>query len=169
MNTFNYRTINLLLVIIMVAASIFAIGFLQKYLMLEPCPLCIFQRIGLWIMGAFALLAVLFNPKNFIARLLLWLGSLAGTLWGGGVAARHTWLHYVPSAEPPACGPGLEYWVQTLPLSDVLTTVLTANGDCSVIDWTFMGLSIPAQTLILFVVIFVIQLILLKKIINKQP
>ncbi|MFB6348526.1 disulfide bond formation protein B [Moraxella marmotae] len=168
MSKLTYRTLNWLLTLIMIVASIFAIGYLQNHLLLDPCPLCIFQRIGLWIMGLFALIAALINPKNTAVRLLLWLCGMAGTLWGMGVAARHTWIHYVPSAEPPACGPGLEYWVQTMPMGDVLTTVLTANGDCAMIDWTLFGLSIPAQTLILFVVIFVIQLFVLQKIRQKH-
>lgn len=165
---FTYRTLNILLALVMVIASAFAIGYLQNHLLLEPCPLCIFQRIGLWAMGLFALLAALFNPKSKAMRGLLWLGGMAGTLWGLGVAARHTWMHYIPYADAPACGPGLAYWVQTMPLSDVLTTVLTAHGDCTVIDWTFAGLSIAAQTLILFVGIAIVQLIILKKILKQH-
>ncbi|WP_049238015.1 disulfide bond formation protein B [Moraxella canis] len=168
MNTLSYRLLNLILSLMMMVGSVYAIGYLQNHLMLDPCPLCIFQRIGLWVMGLFALLAAIINPRQKAVRLILWLGSMAGTLWGLGVAARHTWIHYVPSAEPPACGPGLEYWVQTMPMSEVLTTVLRGNGDCGLIDWTFMGLSIPAQALILFTVIALIQLVILKKILNNH-
>ena len=90
----NYRTLNIILSLIMVAGSVYAIGYLQNYLMLDPCPLCIFQRIGLWIMGIFALLAAIINPRQKLVRLILWVGSMVGTLWGFGVAARHTWIHY---------------------------------------------------------------------------
>lgn len=164
----NYRTLNIILSLIMVAGSVYAIGYLQNYLMLDPCPLCIFQRIGLWIMGIFALLAAIINPRQKLVRLILWVGSMVGTLWGFGVAARHTWIHYAPSAQPPACGPGLEYWVQTMPMSEVLTTVLTGNGDCGMIDWTLMGLSIPAQAMILFIIVALIQMIILKKILSNN-
>ncbi len=164
----SYRTWHALLVLITLAASIFVIAFLQHYLHLDPCPLCIFQRIGLWVMGFFALMVALFNPKGTAMRVLLWLGGMAGTLWGLGVAARHTYMLYFPSAEPAQCGPGLNYWVETMPLRDVLRQVLTGNGDCSVIDWTLFGLSIPAQSLILFTVILLIQLLMLSKIIKKS-
>lgn len=62
-NAMTYRQINTLLVAICVIGSVFAVGYLQNTLGLDPCPLCIFQRIGLWVMGAFALLGLIFNPK----------------------------------------------------------------------------------------------------------
>lgn len=164
----TYRAINALLVLLAMTATAIAIGYLQLTVGLEPCPLCIFQRIGLWAMGVFALLSLVFNPKSKAVRLLLWLGSMAGSLWGLGVAARHTWLHYSPSAVP-TCGPGLGYWVETLPMSEVLTVVLAGNGDCAFIDWTLLGLSIPAWTMVLFMVIVGVLLKLLAKIIKNEP
>ncbi|UXZ05742.1 disulfide bond formation protein B [Moraxella nasicaprae] len=164
----TYRLLNGLLVLIAAAASLFAIGYLQLRLGLDPCPLCIFQRIGLWSMAVFALLASLINPQGKILRALFWLGSVAGTLWGLGVALRHTWLHYSPSAVP-SCGAGLGYWVDTLPMAEVISIVLAGNGDCSMIDWSFLGLSIPAWTAVLFLVILGIQFVILTKIIKKLP
>ncbi|MDO4894828.1 disulfide bond formation protein B [Moraxella sp.] len=163
----TYRALNALLVLLGVTATIFAIGYLQLHLGLDPCPLCIFQRIGLWAMSIFALLATLINPKSRMTRLPLWLGGLAGTLWGLGVALRHTWLHYSPSAVP-SCGAGLGYWVETLPMREVLTVVLAGNGDCSMIDWSLLGLSIPAWTAVLFLVILFIQMIILNKILKRS-
>lgn len=163
----TYRALNTLLVLLGVTATIFAIGYLQLHLGLDPCPLCIFQRIGLWAMSIFALLATLINPKNRMTRLPLWLGGLTGTLWGLGVALRHTWLHYSPSAVP-SCGAGLGYWVETLPMREVLTVVLAGNGDCSMIDWSFLGLSIPAWTAVLFLLILFIQMIILNKILKRS-
>lgn len=164
----TYRKLNALLLAICVAGSIFAIGYLQNTLGLEPCPLCIFQRIGLWVMGDFALLGLIFNPKGKAPRLVLWAGSLLGTLWGAGVAARHVWLQHLPPDQVPACGPGLNYWVETLPIMQVFEQVLKGSGECAEIDWTFLGLSIPMQTLILFVVIGAILLVQLSKIIKNR-
>lgn len=163
----SYRSLNALLVFLMVSATAIAIGYLQLQLKLEPCPLCIFQRIGLWTMGIFALIATVINAKNKAVRLLLWLGSTLGALWGFGVAVRHTWLHYAPSSTP-SCGPGLSYWVDTLPMSEVLSVVLAGNGDCALIDWTLFGLSIPAWTAVLFAVILFIEVVILKKILQKS-
>lgn len=164
----TYRQINALLVFICVSGSLFAIGYLQNTLGLDPCPLCIFQRIGLWVMGVFAFLGVVFNPKKIGVRLLFWLGSALGTLWGMGVAARHVWLQHLPAEQVPACGPGLNYWVDTLPIMQVFQEVLKGSGECALIDWTLLGLSIPMQTLILFVMILVILLVQLSKIIKRH-
>ncbi|MDO4441061.1 MAG: disulfide bond formation protein B [Moraxella sp.] len=164
----TYRQLNALLLAICVVGSIFAIGYLQNTLGLEPCPLCIFQRIGLWVMGGFALIGLIFNPKGKAPRLVLWLGSLLGTLWGAGVAARHVWLQHLPPDQVPACGPGLNYWVETLPIMQVFEEVLKGSGECAEVDWTFLGLSIPMQTFILFVVIGLILLMQLSKIVKNR-
>lgn len=164
----TYRQLNAFLVLMTVVASLFAILFLQKYLELEPCPLCIFQRIGLWAMGVFALLATVINPKKAIARLGLWLGAMTGVLWGGAVAARHVWLQNLPPDQVPACGPGLNYWVETLPIMQVFEEVLKGSGECAVIDWTLLGFSIPEMTLALFVFLLAVLLVVLKKIIKKE-
>lgn len=164
----TYRQTNLLLVLICLIGSIFAIGYLEHTLGLEPCPLCIFQRIGLWAMGLFALIALIINPKGLIRRLVLWLGALIGTLWGGSVAMRHVWLQHLPPDQVPACGPGLNYWVETLPIMQVFKQVLKGSGECAAIDWTLLGLSIPMQTLILFIFILLVLLVQLLQIIKHQ-
>lgn len=168
MKYLTYRNINLFLVAMTIIASVFAIVFLQNYLELEPCPLCIFQRIGLWTMGAFALLATLINPKKRPLRLGLWFGSALGTLWGLGVAARHVWLTYLPPDKVPACGPGLEYWVETLPVMQVFKEVLTGAGECAVVDWTLLGFSLPELTLALFVFLAGVLGVLFKHIIWQK-
>ena len=168
MKYLTYRNINLFLVAMTIIASVFAIVFLQNYLELEPCPLCIFQRIGLWAMGAFALLATLINPKKRPLRLVLWFGSALGTLWGLGVAARHVWLTYLPPDKVPACGPGLEYWVETLPVMQVFKEVLTGAGECAVVDWTLLGFSLPELTLALFVFLAGVLGVLFKHIIQPK-
>lgn len=168
MKYLTYRNINLFLVAMTIIASVFAIVFLQNYLELEPCPLCIFQRIGLWTMGTFALLATLINPKKRPLRLVLWFGSALGTLWGLGVAARHVWLTYLPPDKVPACGPGLEYWVETLPVMQVFKEVLTGAGECAVVDWTLLGFSLPELTLALFVFLAGVLGVLFKHIIQQK-
>ena len=162
----TYRNLQVFLVIMAVIGMSFALFFLQRYMGFSPCPLCIFQRIGLMIMGGFALIAAIFDPKSKIVRLLLWLGSLAGIGWAAVVAGRHVWLQHLPADQVPSCGPGLDYWLGTLPMQQVLKEVFAGSGECASIEWTFMGLSIPEQSLILFSVLILVHLLILWRIVR---
>lgn len=162
----TYRYLQVFLVMMTVIGMSFALFFLQRYMGFSPCPLCILQRIGLMIMGGFALIAAFFNPKSKAIRLLLWLGSLAGIGWAAGIAGRHVWLQHLPADQVPSCGPGLDYWLDTLPMQQVLNEILSGSGECATIDWTFMGLSIPEQSLIFFSALIVVHLVILWRIIR---
>lgn len=163
----SYRGLNIFLVIMSVVAMAFALIFLQRMMGFSPCPLCIFQRIGLMVMGVFALLAALINPNKTVGRLLLWLGSFLGILWSTGVAARHVWIQHLPADQVPSCGPGLDYWLDALPMQEVVNQVLTGSGECALVEWRFLGLSIPEQSLILFVILLLVHALLLLRIFKK--
>lgn len=150
------RLLNCTLFALAVAGMAFAL-LLQYVVHLDPCPLCIFQRIGLIVMGLFALLNALIHPKKLVAKLGLWLISLLGIVWSTGVAARHVWLTYLPADEVPACGPGLNYWVETLPILQVFREVLKGSGECAVIDWTLLGFSLPELSLGFFVLLLALH------------
>lgn len=162
----TYRNLQVFLLIMTVIGMSFALFFLQRYMGFSPCPLCIFQRIGLMIMGGFALIAALFNPKSIAVRLILWLGSLAGIGWAAVVAGRHVWLQHLPADQVPSCGPGLDYWLDTLPMQQVLKEVFAGSGECASVAWRFMGLSIPEQSLILFSILIVVHLLILWRIVR---
>lgn len=162
----TYRNLQVFLVIMAIIGMSFALFYLQRHLGLSPCPLCIFQRVGLIVMGGFALISALFNPKSKVLRLLLWLGSLVGIGWATAVAARHVWLQHLPADQVPSCGPGLNYWLDTLPILQVFKEVFAGSGECASVDWTFMGLSIPEQSLILFSVLLIVHVLILLRIVK---
>jgi len=162
----TYRNLQVLLVLMAVIGMSFALLFLQRHLGLTPCPLCIFQRIGLMVMGGFALFAAVINPKPMLIKLLLWLGSLAGIGWAAVVAGRHVWLQHLPADQVPSCGPGLDYWLDTLPMQQVLKEVFAGSGECASIDWQFLGLSIPEQSLIFFSLLLLIHVLILWRIVR---
>jgi len=163
----TYRNLQVFLVIMAIIGMSFALFYLQRHLGLSPCPLCIFQRVGLIVMGGFALISALFNPKSKVIRLLLWLGSLVGIGWATAVAARHVWLQHLPADQVPSCGPGLNYWLDTLPILQVFEEVFAGSGECASVDWTFMGLSIPEQSLILFSVLLIVHVLILIRIVKS--
>lgn len=145
------RSINVVALILCVALLGYAY-YSQFYLGLEPCPLCIFQRIGVIVLAALFLLAILHQPAGWGARVYAALIGLTA-LAGAGIAARHVWLQHLPPGQVPECGPGLGYMLQVFPLSETLRMVFTGSGECANVDWAFLGLSMPAWVLIWFVVL----------------
>ena len=142
------------------AASVIAMAFamfLQHVLELEPCPLCITQRAFVILTGFFALIAALHNPQGWGRRGYALLCLLAAAT-GGGVAARHVWLQHLPEELAPACGPSLEYMLETLPFSETFALVMMGDGNCAETVWTLLGFSIPEQTLALFTVLSAVSL-----------
>ncbi len=138
-------------------AMAFAYFFLQQKLGLAPCPLCMTQRVFIVGCGVFALLAAIHNPRGWGLRVYGVLCTLFAVI-GGAVAGRHVWLQHLPPDQVPACGPSLEYMLQTLPFSETLEIVLMGDGNCAETVWTFLGLSIPEQTLLVFIVAALISL-----------
>ena len=121
--------------------------YAEHVLFLDPCPLCVFQRLAVIALGVVFLAATLHNPSG---RGRIGYGSLVGltALAGAGVAGWHVRVQNLPPSEVPACGPGLDYMLETLPLSEVLAKVFTGSGECADVVWQFLGLSMPAWVLI---------------------
>lgn len=153
----SYRKVSLALFLLSVAGILFAL-YLQHYQQLDPCPLCIFQRVGLMGMGLVSLVAFIHGPKKRVGRVIYALLSLIGIGWSTAVAARHVWLQHLPPEDVPACGPGLDYWMDTFPMQDVIKKVLHGSGECAVIDWTFLGQSLPTWSLAFFSGLLLINL-----------
>ena len=153
----SYRLLSGVLFLASVIGMTFAL-YLEHVQGLAPCPLCVFQRVGLIALGLVSLIAFVHNPKsNVVKRIYALLGSI-GILWSVGVTARHVWLQNLPPDQVPSCGPGLDYLVDALPMKAVLQQVLSGSGECAVIDWTFLGQSLPVWSLFFFSVLAVISL-----------
>jgi disulfide bond formation protein DsbB len=151
------RAVFIGLVLLAVISMLFARVYLQGFLGLDACPLCMTQRFFVVLWGAIALLAALHNPPHWGRRVYATLCGLAA--WGGAaIAARHVWLQHLPEDQVPACGPSLDYMLENLPLGDTMSIVLAGDGNCAEIDWSFAGFSIPEQTLIVFCTVLLICL-----------
>ena len=75
------------------------------------------------------------------------------THWGILVAGNHVRLQHLPPDQVPACGPGLDYMLEAMPITGVIRKVMTGSGECAAVDWTFLGLAMPAWSLICFLVL----------------
>jgi protein dithiol:quinone oxidoreductase len=129
-------------------ACLLAYAYYAQYVMhLEPCPLCIFQRIGVFVLAVVFLVATLHDPAVFGRRvyaLLLTLAAL-GTI---AIALRHLYIQSLPPDAVPACGASLDFMLKVFSVSEVLVKVLTGSGECAKITWEFLGLAMPAWVLI---------------------
>jgi disulfide bond formation protein DsbB len=150
----NRRLINLGGFLTCVALLAYAL-YSQFHLGLEPCPLCIFQRIGIAVLAVFFLAAGLHNPRGWGARVYAVLVGLAA-LATIGVAARHVYVQSLPPGTLPSCGAPLGVLIKFTPVLEVIRKVLTGSGECSEVSWRFLGLAMPAWVLIWAVVLGVI-------------
>lgn len=121
--------------------------FAQYGLQLEPCPLCVLQRIAVIALGLVFAVAALHGPGRIGAFIYGVLAVLAAGA-GAGVAGRQVWLQSLPEDQVPACGPGLDFMLETFGLGEVLQMVLAGSGECADVAWSFLGLSMPAWVLI---------------------
>ena len=118
--------------------------YAERVLGFEPCPLCMFQRVGVVILGAVFLAAAVHAPSG-----LGWQRAYFGLLTVAAifplyVSGRHVYIQSLPEGSVPACGASLDYMLDVFPLATVLTKVLFGAGECQKIDWTMLGLSMPA-------------------------
>jgi protein dithiol:quinone oxidoreductase len=121
--------------------------YAQFVLHLEPCPLCIFQRVGVFLLGIMFLIAALHDPAALGRRVYAGLIGLAA-LVPAGVALRHLYIQSLPPGSVPACGANLDFMLKVFSLSEVLVKVLSGSGECAQINWRFLGLAMPAWVLI---------------------
>lgn len=127
--------------------------YLQLHDGLEPCPLCIFQRAAFVALGVVFLIGGLHAPKGAGGRRTYGVLALLAALGGVAVAGNHVRLQHLPPDQVPACGPGLDYMLDAMPISGVIRKVMTGSGECANVDWAFLGLSMPAWSLVCFVLL----------------
>lgn len=127
--------------------------YMQLHMGLEPCPLCIFQRIAFAALGVLFLLGGLQAPRGRGGRKVYGVLAFLAALVGIGIAGRHVWVQVMPRDAMSSCGPPLSFLSETMGPFEVFRTVLTGTGDCGNIDWRFLGLSMPMWSLVWFVLL----------------
>lgn len=120
---------------------------------LDPCPLCIFQRIAFFALGAVFLLGALHGPAKAAWRRLYGVLALVAAGAGIAVAARHVWITHLPADQVPSCGAPFEFMRQMMGPLELVQKVMTGSGECAKVDWTFLGLSMPAWSLLWLIVL----------------
>jgi protein dithiol:quinone oxidoreductase len=130
-----------------ISAAAIAYAFYAQFgLDLVPCHLCIFQRFTMAAIGiAFLVAAFVSRPgrRGALCAVLIALAGLATV----ATAGRHVWIQMQPAGSVPACGADLAFMMDVFPLTDVILKVFRAGGECATVDWSFLGMSMPAWVL----------------------
>lgn len=137
---------------------------LQVHYNLEPCPLCISQRIAFMALGVTFLIAAVHNPAG-LWRKGYGVLHVAVALTGAGIAMRHIWIQSHADEVMAECGAGFDYIFERFPFRKAIELVFKGTGECSAIDWTLFGLTIPQLSLIAFVALaaYAVFLVFVKK------
>ena len=151
-NLFRDQAEAMATLIVTVTGILLAGGLVMEHLFeMEPCPLCLMQRIWFALAGLISVASLLHSARWGIYPLLTMLASLIG----GGFSIRQLYLQSLPADQVPSCGPDMAYMLENFPLADVLAAMTSGTGDCAAIAWQF-GLTIPGWALIGFVAILIL-------------
>jgi len=135
--------------------------YIQQHDSLNPCPLCIFERIIMGALGVSFFLGAIIS-LNKLGRIFIGCLSLFFSVSGIIFSARHVWIqHFSPGQSD--CSMGLLYLIKIMPIHEVIMKVFEGGVECAKIDWTFLTLSLPAWALICFSGFFLLSLFQLSR------
>ena len=138
--------------------------YLQHVVGLEPCPMCIVQRYALVLVAVMAALTAFAHRKGLLITGAGLMMLLSG--FGAFVAARQSFLQRYPPQEA-SCGRDLFGMIETFPLKRVVPMIFKGSGDCTKIDWTFLGLSIANWSFVWFTAIALLGLLLVLRVVKR--
>jgi disulfide bond formation protein DsbB len=121
--------------------------YAQYVLHLEPCPLCIFQRVGIFAIGLAFMFAAIHGPRSW-GRSVYAVAVALAALATIGVAGKQLYIQSLPAGSVPSCGASLDVLMKFFPLQEVITRVLSGSGECAKVDWRLLGLAMPGWVLI---------------------
>src|SRR6187399_3064012 len=152
------RKINLACALVCAGMLGIAIFYFEGVLGLQPCPLCMFQRVCIGALGLVFLFAGLHRVRYHGA--IVYAGFMffaaAATTW---VAGRHVWIQHQPPGTVPACGAPLDNLLQMFPLLEVVRKVMAGGGECGHVDWQWLGVSMPGWVLIMAVALGLVGIV----------
>lgn len=147
-------------VLFLVVLSIFAAcgSFISQYVLgMNPCVLCILQRLCVLAVGLLAIVTAFSSQSSKFARSLSALLIAAPAVYGAGVAAYQIWLQSLPPGTAPSCGAPWTFRLRDWPLFDWFEPIVRGFGNCAEPDYLF-GVSLPVWSILYFS--FVVLLLL---------
>ncbi len=153
----SYRITNLAVALGCAGLIAIAVFYFQDYLGLEPCYLCITQRVFIVAVGVIFAVAALHNPAQQGQRVYAGL-SVITALAGSFFSVKQLWLQSLPEDKVPACGPPVDYLFEAFSASDAISMLLRGDGNCAEVQWQLLGLSMPGWVLVAFILLAAIGL-----------
>ena len=150
MNLPSYRTINSLQAVAGIALILIAILYFQNHLGLEPCYLCITQRVFVIVIAIVCALAALHNPAQIGQKRYAGLSTGLAVV-GSYFSGKQLWLQSLPEDKVPTCGIPVDYLFDVFSLSEAISHLLRGDGNCAEVQWQFLGLSMPGWVLVAFI------------------
>ncbi len=159
-----FRSVNVrqtLLLVCLVSVGLLAYGlYLQHVVGLEPCPMCIVQRYALVLVALVAGLTALATRRGVhVTGVVL---MVLGAGFGAFVAARQSWLQWYPP-EVVSCGRDFYGMIENFPLQRAIPMIFKGGGDCSKVDWTFLGASIANWSFLCFLAVIAVSFVLIMR------
>lgn len=146
----SYRIVNLAQAVASAGLIIVAIAYFQNHLGLEPCYLCMTQRVFVIAVGVICGIAVLHNPAPKGQRIYAGLGTITALL-GSYFSGKQLWLQSLPEDQVPACGIPVDYLFDSFSVSEAISMLLRGDGNCAEVQWQLLGLSMPGWVMVTFV------------------
>jgi disulfide bond formation protein DsbB len=150
-----FRTRLVSLYIFLFCVTLLGIALYMEHVMfLQPCPLCVTQRVFFLAAGIVSLIAFIHGPRH-TGQVIY--GSLAALLsiGGGGFAIRQIWMQGLPKDQVPSCGPSVSYMMEQFPFAEFLEIMFKGDGNCAEISWQdpVLNWSIPQWSLVGFIML----------------
>jgi disulfide bond formation protein DsbB len=139
--------------------------YLQHVVGLEPCPMCIVQRYALLLVALVSGVAAMARARGALMTGSAVVVLLSG--FGAFVAARQSWLQWNPP-EIASCGRDFYGMIETFPLKRAIPMIFKGGGDCTKIDWTFLGASIANWSFVSFCIFAAVALMLLLRLTRQR-
>ena len=159
----NNRTIYFAIAFLATISLAYAF-YAEFYQHIEPCPLCIAQRVIIGVIALLAFIYAIHNPQNFVNKIYS-LVLVALSAFGIKTAAHHQWLMNLPPEQQPlSCGMPLDVLFKKVPLNSFLHTVLQGDAECGKVTWMIFGITPPIAVITLCsTIIFLCSIILFRK------
>lgn len=146
----NHRSLNIIQALSGVLLILIAVLYFQNHLQLEPCYLCITQRVFVIAISGICILAAIHNPAQYGQKIYAALSTLMAFI-GGYFSAKQLWLQSLPEDKVPTCGVPVDYLFDVFSLSEAISHLLKGDGNCAEVQWQLLGISMPGWVLIAFI------------------